>query len=221
MIEFLNSTGFQTLVAFIVGVFIFIRYRISKNDEFKNAAQLIVVEIQSAERKIKSIKKRLSDGVLESDVSIISSNSWPLFRHLFSRFLDRDEWDAIEEFYDKAQLLNSTIRYNDQMFRNDVEQIRINKQRAMADFAVATVNNIGQDSATDKGDVAEVFSMKVKVYDTLYMSKQGEMGYTPNRVIDDAKKYISNIPDIINSSALSKLKSLSKNRKGFTRNRIF
>jgi len=71
----------------------------------------------------------------------------------------------------------------------------------------------------NKEDVANMFSGKVSVYDTLYMSKQGELAYTPNQVTDDAKKYIDNIPDILNSSAYVKLKSIS--RRGISRkNRI-
>lgn len=110
------------------------------------------------------------------------------------------------------------VKYNRQMFRNDVEQIRINKQRAAADFAIDTVNNIAVNNM-NKEDVANMFSGKVSVYDTLYMSKQGELAYTPNQVTDDAKKYIDNIPDILNSSAYVKLKSIS--RRGISRkNRI-
>lgn len=210
MLAFLNSTGLQTLVALLVGAFVFVQYKLSKKDEVKNAALLIVTEVQGAERKIKNIKKRLSDNVLESDLSIINSNSWQQYRHFFVKSLERDEWDEIEEFYDKALLLDDTIKYNAQMFRNDVEQIRINKQRAVADFAIETVNAI--DSDTNREEVAGVFSSKVEVYDTLYMSKQGEMSYAPNRIIEDAKKYVDSIPDILNSSSISKLKAIS--RKG-------
>jgi hypothetical protein len=94
------------------------------------------------------------------------------------------------------------------MFRNDVEQIRINKQRAVADFAIETVNSIS--SETNREDVAELFSSKVQVYDTLYMSKQGEMGYAPVRIIEDAKKYIDNMPAVLSSPSITKLKIVSK-----------
>ncbi len=146
------------------------------------------------------------------------SDSWKENRQLFAKYLDRDEWDTIEDFYDRSRLLDDVVKYNRQMFRNDVEQIRINKQRAAADFAIDTVNNIAANNM-NKEDVANMFSGKVSVYDTLYMSKQGELAYTPNQVTDDAKKYIDNIPDILNSSAYVKLKSIS--RRGISRkNRI-
>ena len=208
MLDILNSNGLQTGVALLVGAFIFIQYRINKRDQVKDAASLIVIELQGAERTVKNIKKRIADRVLESDVSVMPSNSWQTYRQLFAKYLDRDEWDTIEEFYNRASLLDDTINYNNQMFRNDVEQIRINKQRAAADFAIDTVNNI--DSETNREEVAEIFGSKVQVYDTLYMSKQGEMAYAPNRVIDDAQKYIENLPDILNSSALEKMKKISK-----------
>lgn len=211
MLGILNSNGFQTLIALVVGAFIFIQYRINKRDQVKDAASLIVIELQSAIRNVKNIKKRLNDGVLESDVSVMLSNSWQIHRQLFAKYLDRDEWDTIEEFYNRATLLDDTISYNNQMFRNDVEQIRINKQRAAADFAIDTVNNIKAD--TDREQIAQIFGSKVGVYDTLYMSKQGDMAYAPNRVVDDARKYIDNLPDILNSSALEKLKNISKKGK--------
>ena len=215
---FLDSNFFQSIVALIVGVFVFVQYRINRRDHLRDAASIIIIEIQTASRTIKSIRKRLVDRVLDSDVSVMPSDSWKENRQLFAKYLDRDEWDTIEDFYDRSRLLDDVVKYNRQMFRNDVEQIRINKQRAAADFAIDTVNNIAANNM-NKEDVANMFSGKVSVYDTLYMSKQGELAYTPNQVTDDAKKYIDNIPDILNSSAYVKLKSIS--RRGISRkNRI-
>lgn len=211
LIELLNSNGLQTFVALVVGAFVFIQYRVNKRDKVRDAASLIVVEIQTATRTIKDIKKRLANKVLESDVSVMPSNSWKDNRQLFAKFLDRDEWDTMEDFYDRAALLDDAVKYNSQMFRNDVEQICINKQRAAADFAIDTVNQIG--TGTNKGDVAEIFSGKVSVYDTLYMSKQGELAYTPSQVVDDARRYIENIPDVLNSPAYEKMKQISKKGK--------
>ena len=216
--KFLDSNFFQSIVALIVGVFVFVQYRINRRDHLRDAASIIIIEIQTASRTIKSIRKRLVDRVLDSDVSVMPSDSWKENRQLFAKYLDRDEWDTIEDFYDRSRLLDDVVKYNRQMFRNDVEQIRINKQRAAADFAIDTVNNIAVNNM-NKEDVANMFSGKVSVYDTLYMSKQGELAYTPNQVTDDAKKYIDNIPDILNSSAYVKLKSIS--RRGISRqNRI-
>jgi len=215
---FLDSNFFQSIVALIVGVFVFVQYRINRRDHLRDAASIIIIEIQTASRTIKSIRKRLVDRVLDSDVSVMPSDSWKENRQLFAKYLDRDEWDTIEDFYDRSRLLDDVVKYNRQMFRNDVEQIRINKQRAAADFAIDTVNNIAANNM-NREDVANMFSGKVSVYDTLYMSKQGELAYTPNQVTDDAKKYIDNIPDILNSSAYVKLKSIS--RRGISRkNRI-
>lgn len=211
LLDILNSNGLQTGVAVTVGSFIFIQYKIKNRDQIKRAANLIVTEVQSAERKIKDIKKRLTDGVLDSDVSIITTNSWDRYRNIMSRYLDRDEWDALDDFYSRALLLDDTIKYNNQMFRNDVEQIRINKQRAVADFAIETVNGISNNS--NREDVAALFSSKVQVYDTLYMSKQGEMSYTPLRIIEDAKKYIDNMPAVLTSPSISKLKIVTKKGK--------
>ena len=217
-LKFLDSNFFQSIVALIVGVFVFVQYRINRRDHLRDAASIIIIEIQTASRTIKSIRKRLVDRVLDSDVSVMPSDSWKENRQLFAKYLDRDEWDTIEDFYDRSRLLDDVVKYNRQTFRNDVEQIRINKQRAAADFAIDTVNNIAVNNM-NKEDVANMFSGKVSVYDTLYMSKQGELAYTPNQVTDDAKKYIDNIPDILNSSAYVKLKSIS--RRGISRkNRI-
>lgn len=205
--DVINSNGLQTAVVLAVGTFVFIQYRIRKRDEIKRSASLIVTEIQTAERKIKNVKKRLADGVLDADVSIITTNSWERYRYMLSDFLDRDEWDAVEDFYDRALMLDDTIKYNNLMFRNDVEQIRTNKQRAVADFAIETVNSISD--TTNREDVASLFSNKVQVYDTLYMSKQGEMSYTPSRILDDAKKYIDNIPSLLSSPSIIKLKKVA------------
>lgn len=211
LITVLDSTGFQTIVALFVGGFVFVQYYINKKDRLRDIASLIVVEIQTGTRISKDIKKTLGEGRLESDVSVMPSNSWREHRQLFSKFLDRDEWDMLEDFYNRAELLDDSVKYNSQMFRNDVEQIRINKQRAAADFAIDTVNKI--DPSTNREGVAENFSSKFQIYDALYMSKQGEIAYAPNRVVDDAKKYIDNMPDILNSSVYEKMKKISKKAK--------
>jgi len=217
-LKFLDSNLFQSIIALIVGGFAFVQYKINRRDHLRDAASIIIIEIQTASRTIKSIRKRLVDRVLDSDVSVMPSDSWKENRQLFAKYLDRDEWDTIEDFYDRSRLLDDVVKYNRQMFRNDVEQIRINKQRAAADFAIDTVNSIAANNM-NREDVANMFSGKVSVYDTLYMSKQGELAYTPNQVTDDAKKYIDNIPDILNSSAYVKLKSISRRGKS-RKNRI-
>ena len=214
-LEVINSNGLQTAVAVLVGLFIFVEYKIKKADELKSSASFIVLEVQSASRKIKEIEAGIREGRFQSDSSIVRINSWEKYRNLFVPYLDKDEWDAIEEFYDRAEMLDETVRYNNQMFRNDVEQIRINKQRAIADFSsqvVDTAQQLGKDSVEkmDNTSLVQAFENKLKLYDTLYMSKQGEFSYVPNKVLDDAKKYIDSTPKLLNTTAIDKLKILSK-----------
>lgn len=211
--QFLDSNVFVALVTLIVGVVAYILYLIQKRDRKREIANIILLEIQSAERKLKLIRKSLNEDppTLPSDLRLLPTESWSDNNYLFIRDFDRDAWDAIADFYAKCQLMDEIIMFNNQSFWNDVEQIRSNKQRMLADLAYATAQKTKSISGNiDETELISEFNQLSEKADQLYMSRQGRFGYTPNKTINDAKAYIDQVDRRISQSAVGiKLKKLA------------
>ena len=100
-IDFLNSNLLQTIVVLITGFVALLIYIITKMIERRDAARILLNEIRSAERTIIDIKnnKRISELSI-----ILTSNSWKQFNHLFVKIFDVDEYNPINDFYNKCDI---------------------------------------------------------------------------------------------------------------------
>jgi hypothetical protein len=215
LVKFFDSNFFVAFVTLSVGTVAYILYLIQRRDRKREIANIILLEVQSAERKLKLIRKSLNGDppVLPNDLRLLPIESWSANNYLFIRDFDRDAWDAIADFYDKCQLIDETIKFNNASFWNDVEQIRSNKQRLLADYANDTAKQLkGTVEKMQDGDAATLkkFDDLTEKFDQIYMSKQGRFGYTPNKTVNDAKAYIDQVDRRISQSAVGiKLKKLA------------
>jgi hypothetical protein len=215
LVEFLNSNFFIALVTLAVGTAAYTIYRLQKRDRKREAANIILLEIQSAERKLQQIKKSLSKEprTLPNDLRLLPTENWSQFNYLFIKDFDRDEWDSLTDFYNKCELIDETIKYNNAAFWNDVEQIRSNKQRLLADFASASTKALEgtSDTVTEKDtETIKKFDDLTEKFDKVYMSKQDSYSYTPQKTLNDAKLYIGEINLRISQSNVgTKLKKLA------------
>ena len=195
---FFNSSFFIALTTLLVGTAAYVVYRIQQRDRKREAANIILLEIQSAERILQLIKKGLAKDppTLPPDLRLLPNESWSKNNYLFIKDFDRNEWDSLTDFYNKCMLLDETIRYNNASFWNDVEQIRSNKQRILADLSKESAEELTgtvQTPSVEDKDVIIKFNDLTEKFDEIYMSKQGRFGYTPQKTIDDAKLYIGEI----------------------------
>jgi hypothetical protein len=215
LINFFNSNFFIAIVTLTVGTAAYIIYRLQKRDKKREKANIILLEIQGAERKLQQIKKSLSKepATLPNDLRLMPTENWSPFNYLFIKDFDRDEWDSLTEFYNKCQLIDETIKYNNAAFWNDVEQIRSNKQRLLADYANEATKKLGGtvDNVTEKDtETIKTFDDVTEKFDKVYMGKQGRFSYTPQKTLDDAKLYIGEINLRISQSNVgTKLKKLA------------
>jgi len=110
-------------------------------------------------------------------------------------------------------LIDETIKANNASFWNDVEQIRSNKQRLLADYASDAVSKLkGTVEKMQDGDANALkqFNDLSEKFDQMYMSRQGRFGYTPNKTVNDAKAYIDQVDRRLSQSAVGiKLKKLA------------
>jgi len=213
MINFLNSTGCQTLVELAVGTTALLIYRFQKKDKLRAAATTLLLEIQQAERAVVKAKDCIRRRDIDFNLHILQSDTWDQNKYLFTKVLDKDEWDAITEFYDKARLLDDSIRYAKKCFEDDVEQIRINKQRIIADITQQAVVALSMDDGSNSENIIRGMQKKIEMFDKLYMSQQSQARYNPQKTIDDAEHSVEDFSNISTTSVGQKLKKIAKNKR--------
>jgi len=211
MNEAVIATYVQTAVTLLVGTIAYVIYKIQKSDNKRDAANSLLLEIQSGENAVSKVRDALNRDHLDVDVSVMPSESWSKNKHLFVRDFDKDEWESISDFYNKSSLLDQAISYNKTAFASDVEQIRTNKQRVLATYAEEAVKEATYSTETVNGEqLQETYDLKAKTFDKLYMNKQGEFSYTPQKPKNDAKLYLTDMPKLTTSSVGIKLKKIAK-----------
>lgn len=211
MNEAVIATYVQTAVTLLVGTIAYLIYKIQKSDNKRDAANSLLLEIQSGENAISKVRDALNQDHLDVDVSVMPSESWSKNKHLFVRDFDKDEWESISDFYNKSSLLDQAISYNKTAFASDVEQIRTNKQRVLATYAEEAVKEATYSTETVNADQLQgTYDLKAKTFDKLYMNKQGEFSYTPQKPKNDAKLYLTDMTKLTTSSVGIKLKKIAK-----------
>jgi len=205
--EMIIAVYVQTGIALIVGGLAIWLYKKQKSDFKKDAAKSILLEIQSGEQVITKIRDAVRNKNLDIDVSVLQSESWSKNKHLFVRDFDKDEWESVSDFYNKAALLDDAIRFSKAAFANDVEQIRTNKQRIFADYASDLVKDFKEGDNADNAQ--KLYDLKTKAFDTVYMDKQDDFAYKPMKYVNDAKMYLEDFPKMTTSSIGTKLKKIS------------
>ena len=194
-----------SVTTLLVGLFAFGVYLWQKYDNKKDAANIILLEIKNAERALRKVKNSLSKEILEADIVVMPEDSWSKHRYLFVRNFDRDEWDLITDFYAKCKLIDESIRYNNSAFLNDVEQIRANKQRVLADY---TKEHVKLENTDD--EIRDFMEITDK-FDTVYMKRQDTFMYLPVKPVNDAKLYLSGISISLSQSSVgTKLKKIAR-----------
>lgn len=202
IINILNSN----FILAVVGLSIFILYWIQIRNQKIAAASAIFFEIKNAEKLLKKVKDEVDNNVLPEDVSLMNVESWDQYKYLFIKDFDRDEWEAVNDFYSRCKLIDEAISYNKTFFQKNEEQFRVNKNRAAADYAKESVEAFYKGEDVDVRNVAEE---KYKKFDEIFM-EINEL-YSPRKPILDVQKHIQKLNLSISFSSVgSKLKRMAK-----------
>lgn len=93
-------------------------YGKAKRDELKTAAKTIILEIKEAEKTIKvflDIKNR-GESYPTDFYKITPYKAWEKYSHLFIKKLNNDEYQQVNEFYKKCEILEKYIDKNYNFF---------------------------------------------------------------------------------------------------------
>lgn len=212
------DTLISSSVTLIVGSFAIWLYLKNKWDEKRNAASILLLEIRSAERKIRTVKNLDSDDDGSNHNPIMKNESWSKYKYLFVKDLDRDEWDSVNDFYEKCALYDEAITNGAQSFPKNEEQIRINAHRIFADYISNALEDIaGAPDNEQREKILEIAKLKAEAFDEIYLKDNGGSNfisrplYTPQKYADDRNKFIRLIDaDISSKPAGQKLKKIAK-----------
>lgn len=201
------ATIISPLVTVVVGCFAFGVYFKQKGDDKRAAANMILLEIRHIEKSVKEVKNALKNDNLNTvEDDVIREDVWSKYSHIFSKDFDNDEWEAVSNFFQNAKLLNAAVKKSRDPYNGDVAQIRINKQRHIAELAHEAMVKPSKDAPT-------IFQNKAEAFNKLYESVQEKYLYTPSKYTDDAKRYCDDLNTISTTAVGIKLKKISKKQK--------
>jgi len=214
-IDWLESsipTIFSALTTLLVGLYAFLLYKNQKDDIKKDAANIILLELQNAEKVLKLAQRSLDKPIPELPYDIISmpTESWGKNKYLFVADFDNNQWEAISNFYSTCGLFDESVRTNASYFQKNEEQVRVNIQKRSADLTESYGEKIeNAKTPDDKSKLRSELRAKIDQATDLYLSSVAT--YSPKKPVDDAKLCIEVIKlNISLPSAINKLKELAK-----------
>lgn len=170
-------------VTLLVGLVALEVYRRQKRDEKKNAARILLVEIENAERQLSVIRESGNDKTLSENSRLMSSSSWEKYRHMFGQNFTSREWDTVSDFYNRCLQYDKAVEYDGSSFYHDIEAFRTSVNNALA-LGVANIIATNPTLTTEEVD-EEYQEYKSKLIDTFMKPKNLHI-YSPNKPINDA-----------------------------------
>jgi hypothetical protein len=96
----LTLENFKNLATPIAGIVALVVYWMSKRNEKRNAATIVLMDIRHAEHVVQSI---LEKGAVDTFVKkIIAENNWSKYKHLFASDFSQDEFLAFNRFFESC-----------------------------------------------------------------------------------------------------------------------
>lgn len=209
----LNILSFiGSLLVGTVGLVALYLYDKQKKDNKKETANIILLEIQNAERMIKQIKDELlykPFPMIPVNIFTMPSESWSSRKYLFVGDFDRNEWDTITDFYNNCRLYDEAVKLNNSYFEKNTEQLRVNLQKKTADDVTKAFQSLLKATPENKKKLLEKINQDAKDFFDFYA--QSSMQYKPQKALDDAKQAIGGLDNNISLTSIGiKLKEISK-----------
>lgn len=201
METFFNSNLFIGLATIITGIGVVIVYYLQKRNSKIQAARVLLLEIRTAEERIRQIKDKVDSGFTNDLPSVFPTKSWKTYSHLFISDFDQDELILINSFYDYGDLVEEFAKRNNDFFWVTTEERARVVQNKLADLVIHSKTQTPEiDLNTLKQELLDVFA-------------SDSYTYTPRKTIDAITNYTEKIENITTTSAGKKLKIIAKMRK--------
>lgn len=201
MYVFLNSPFFAAIATLLTGLLVVVVYKLEKRKEKRDGATIVLMEIRNAENSIRTIK----DYGIRPNVSItiLPTNSWLKFNHLFVKRFDRDELESLNNFYNQCSLAQREVERLNSFVPIALEE----KARVIYPKLLQLAEKYAdKDVEYNLRDGSEYAQEREKILATYYGEKEY---FLPQQPIDDLLKYVNNIENISVSTAGQKLKKIA------------
>ena len=212
-----SATLFAAFAAFII-------YKAGRKDSKKDAANIILLEIRSAERNLEEARKTYHEDKAKNNESIsfpekirlMPSESWNKYKYLFIRDFESDQWNIINKFYEHCKNFDEAIEIKESSFGENAREIRKNIQKIAAHYSINIAEELIDIQPTEQDRRSDVIQQNLKKKDDAKSALIGPMveNYGPDRPYFDAEYYYNLLPEtILNTPIGEKLKKLSKRRR--------
>lgn len=222
LLSFLSTPSLNTFVTILVGFIAYAVYIKQKRDVKQAAANVVFLEIESAIRMLRKASESLKIGsdnlthVLPEKNYVMRTESWSKNSYMFVRDFTKEEWDGISDFYNKCKLFDQAVELNDSFFGKDIELARKNAHEALSNSIFLKIKTNLADPKKDLAQPEEMTELKKRLKGTkeiieqIFLDPQQILIYSPNKPINDAIFYITNMNlDLLVSTVGEKLRGLA------------
>lgn len=200
IVHFFNSNFFIALVTLAVGTVAFSIYKKQQRDAKRDAANVILLEIESAEQQLQLINQKDEKGSLAENIYLMRNSSWDKYRYYFVHDFDRNEWDKVTDFYNKCLQYDAAVAYNNNYFGSNVDKVQSHLQRVLATYAKNFTDQMIQATSAAQKDKLK---KKYEEEKTLFRNSYGVVVsddnyappyfYNPQKPVNEAKSILTTI----------------------------
>lgn len=206
-------TWFLDALLVFVGLAALAVYRLQKCDKRREAASLVVIQINSLQDSVREIARYTANNQLDNvafyeALPILNENYWDKYKHLFVRKMDSASFKRINQFYEAVAALSNQQQYIKEMQQNS---FRIT-QRSLATLETQFIAKCIEASCKDLNDksaksfIDQFCSQipdEVKAFFENYTFSAGEKGFDHDLFWKLYRFYQQSILQVINGSAIT------------------
>lgn len=210
--NFFFSNLFVGLVTLGVGVAAYSVYSKQKRDSKRDAANVILLEIENAEQQIQKINETQPNNPVQPGIYLMKEASWSKFRYLFVRDFDRTEWDNISDFYNKCRKFDVAVEYQESLFEKNMATLRSSLQGELARLAATHARKLIDKSIDEQLALEQEYVKERRQVINTYMNTDPDHMYThyPVQPENAAKDVLNSIEASLSLTSVGiKLKQLS------------
>lgn len=143
-----QTASIATVITALVALYLYGR---SKRDEVQQAARTIILEIRESERIVAELLKLKNTGKSYPDdfIRVIPFRGWEKYSHLFIKKLNNDEYNHINSWYKKCEVLEKYLEKNHNFFWVTTEERARQKEILGAKLAWDKPELAGDDFRTE------------------------------------------------------------------------
>jgi hypothetical protein len=227
LILFFNSNFFIGFITLIVSTVAFRVYSRQKADAKRDAANVILLEIQNAEKQLGIINQNRDANILDENIYLMKNSSWDTYRYFFVRDFDTSEWEKITTFYNKCIQYDKAVTGYNENWASNVKSAQKHVLRILADYADLFTQQLATVTPRQKEKIRKDYEDKKTAFISSYGVIQNDDNYpapyfySPQKPILEAKVILDTIETALSTSSVGvKLKTMSDNANLLKRIRL-